>query len=264
MRCLTRLADLERLGGRAVRGGVGACARVDVVLRDRGHRRVTHDESARALLAAAPASAELSGDVERWLPGTVRLLCRTAGLAALIRVAPGQALARAHVLLARGVLADELLGRLRGVQRWLIEWPILRAADRCQQKRLASFLAPSRTPRSQWSHRSGRRAAWSPAPSSTWCSSRPASTRRGVIVCEAGHEPTRMATQRRCGSTEMRALWASERGCSTAIGAGPGCGGRDRGCAGCHRSTRRGACIPHKAADVDLPSLNVTRRPPSA
>lgn len=91
-----------------------ALAAVDVVLRDRGHRRVTHNESARALLAAATASAELSGDVERWLPGTVRLYAELPDMAALIRVAPGQVLARTHVLLARGVLADELLGRLRG------------------------------------------------------------------------------------------------------------------------------------------------------
>ena len=107
------LADLERLEG-VPSAVASALAAVDVVLRDRGHRRVSHDESARALLAAASASAELTGDVERWLPGTVRLYAELTDLAALVRVAPGQVLARAHVLLARGVVADDLLGRLRG------------------------------------------------------------------------------------------------------------------------------------------------------
>ena len=107
------VADLERLEG-VPSAVASALAAVDVVLRDRGHRRVTHDESARALLAAASASAELTGDAERWLPGTVRLYAELTDLAGLVRVAPGQVLARAHVLLARAVVADDLLGRLRG------------------------------------------------------------------------------------------------------------------------------------------------------
>jgi hypothetical protein len=107
------LADLERLEG-VPSVVASALAAVDVVLRDRGHRRVTRNESARALLEAASASAELTGDSERWLPGTVRLYAELTDLAALVRVAPGQVLARAHLLLARGLVADNLLGRLRG------------------------------------------------------------------------------------------------------------------------------------------------------
>jgi hypothetical protein len=107
------LADLERLEG-VPSAVASALAAVDVVLRDRGHRRVTRNESARALLEAASASAELTGDSERWLPGTVRLYAELTDLAALVRVAPGQVLARAHLLLARGLVADNLLGRLRG------------------------------------------------------------------------------------------------------------------------------------------------------
>ncbi|HWI00833.1 MAG TPA: oxidoreductase [Propionibacteriaceae bacterium] len=106
------LADLERLEG-VPSAVASALAAVDVVLRDRGHRRVTHNQSARALLDAAAASAELTGDSDRWLPGTVRLYAELTELAALVRVAPGQVLARAHVLLARGLVADDLLGRLR-------------------------------------------------------------------------------------------------------------------------------------------------------
>jgi len=106
------LADLERLEG-VPSAVASALAAVDVVLRDRGHRTVSHNESAGALLAAASASAELTGDSDRWLPGTVRLYAELADLAALIRVAPGQVLARAHMLVARGLVTDNLLGRLR-------------------------------------------------------------------------------------------------------------------------------------------------------
>ena len=109
---LDPLADLARLEG--VPSAVAAALdSVDVVLRDRGHRRVAREESARALLASAKASAELTDDADRWLPGALRLYTEVADLAALIRVAPGQALARSHVLVVRGLVPDELLGRLR-------------------------------------------------------------------------------------------------------------------------------------------------------
>jgi hypothetical protein len=109
---LDPLADLARLEGvpSAVTAALDA---VDVMLRDRGHRRVAHEESAGALVASAKASAELTGEAERWLPGALRLYVELADLAALIRVAPGQVLARSHVLVAHGLVVDELLGRLR-------------------------------------------------------------------------------------------------------------------------------------------------------
>ena len=109
---LDPLAALTRLEG--VPSAVAAAlSAVDVVLRDRGHRDVGREESARALLASAQASAELTGDRERWLPGAVRLYAELAELAALIRVAPGQVLARSHTLVAHGLVADDSLGRLR-------------------------------------------------------------------------------------------------------------------------------------------------------
>lgn len=95
---------------------------VDAVLRDRGRRRVTPEQQADALVRAARASAAL-GDAEgvdhgpqgrqSWEAGTVRLYLELVDLAGLIRVSPGQAIARAHAVLARGLLPDDDLGRIR-------------------------------------------------------------------------------------------------------------------------------------------------------
>ena len=90
-----------------------ATAAVDVVLRDRGLRSIDEDARARALAASAEASAALTGDHDRWILGALRLSAELTALAALIRVAPAQALARAHALLTRGQLPDDQLGRIR-------------------------------------------------------------------------------------------------------------------------------------------------------
>lgn len=106
------LADLARLEG--VPSAVGAARdAVDAVLRDRGLRRMTGQQAAAARIASARASAELTDDPERWLPGAARLSVELTALAGLIRVSPGQALARAHALVGRGQLPDEALGRVR-------------------------------------------------------------------------------------------------------------------------------------------------------
>ena len=106
------LADLAQLAG--VPSAVAAAtAAVDVVLRDRRLRSIDEDARARALAASAEASATLTGDHDRWILGALRLSAELTALAALIRVAPAQALARAHALLARGQLPDEQLGRVR-------------------------------------------------------------------------------------------------------------------------------------------------------
>ncbi|WP_432558726.1 oxidoreductase [Granulicoccus sp. GXG6511] len=103
------LLDLSRLEG--VPSAVAAArAAADVVLRDRGARRVPAEVSARALLASARASAAMEGP--EWDPGAVRLSTELIDLAEMIRSTPAQALARAHALLARGVVDDESLGRV--------------------------------------------------------------------------------------------------------------------------------------------------------
>jgi len=106
------LADLARLEG-VPSAVVATRAAVDAVLRDRGLRSIGAETTARALLAGAEASAGLSEDAERWRPGAVRLASEVFPLSALVRVAPGQAIARAHALLGRGQLAEAELGRVR-------------------------------------------------------------------------------------------------------------------------------------------------------
>jgi hypothetical protein len=109
---LDPLADLARLEG-VPSAVVAARDAVDAVYRDRGRRVVTADQSAQALLAGARASAALTGTPEGWLAGSVRLSTELAALSALIRVSPGQAIARAHVLVAHGRVPAADLGRIR-------------------------------------------------------------------------------------------------------------------------------------------------------
>ena len=86
----------------------------DAVLRDRGLRAISPEVSARALLAAARASAAIEADDGRdWTAGSVRLSTELVGLAAEFRGEPGRVLARLHTLAARGVLDDDALGRLQ-------------------------------------------------------------------------------------------------------------------------------------------------------
>jgi hypothetical protein len=105
------LADLACLPG--VPSAVAAAtAAVDAVLRDRGLRLVENSLRVQALLAGAEASASLTDDPNRWRPGARRLAAELTALAGLIRVAPAQALARAHAVVARGLEPDDQLGRV--------------------------------------------------------------------------------------------------------------------------------------------------------
>lgn len=105
------LADLARLEG-VPSGVASALDAVDAVLRDRGLRAVPPELAAQALLAGARGTAALTQDPSAWLPGAVRLSAELGSLAAVVRVSPAQALARAHVLAAQGVVPDEELGRI--------------------------------------------------------------------------------------------------------------------------------------------------------
>jgi hypothetical protein len=112
---LDPLADLAQLEG--VASAVAAATdAVDAVLGDRGLRKVTEEQLSRALLAGAQANAALSGNPARWQVGALRLSAELAPLAALINVAPAQALARAHTLVARGVVPDNELGKIGSQQ----------------------------------------------------------------------------------------------------------------------------------------------------
>jgi hypothetical protein len=106
------LTDLARLEG--VPSALAAARdAVDVVLTDRGLRAVTSDQVAAALWTGARASAGLTDDPEHWIAGAVRLSTELPELAGVLRVAPGQALARAHTLAAYDLVAEPDLGRLR-------------------------------------------------------------------------------------------------------------------------------------------------------
>jgi hypothetical protein len=109
---LDPVSDLARLEG--VPSAIAAAlAAVDLALGDRGHREIDHDQAGQALLGAARASAALTEDPERWLPGVVRLYTELAALSALVRIAPAQVLARAHALAARDLVSVDDLGRPR-------------------------------------------------------------------------------------------------------------------------------------------------------
>ena len=109
---LDPVSDLARLEG--VPSAVDAAiAAVDSALLDRGHDATDHDQTARALLGAARASAALTDEPDRWLAGVVRLYTELTALSALVRIAPGQVLARAHALAARDLVSVESLGRPR-------------------------------------------------------------------------------------------------------------------------------------------------------
>ncbi len=107
------LAELARVEG--VPSALAAARdAVDAVLRDRGMRTISADQRGRALLAGARANAALSGDPALWSAGAVRLAGELVELAGTIRIAPAQALARAHVVLARGIISDDELGLVSG------------------------------------------------------------------------------------------------------------------------------------------------------
>jgi hypothetical protein len=108
---LDPLADLARFEG--VASAVAAATdAVDTALRDRGLRHVTEEQLSQALVLGARANAALTNDPQRWQIGALRLSAELAPLAALIRAAPAQALARAHALVARGVVPDSELGKI--------------------------------------------------------------------------------------------------------------------------------------------------------
>lgn len=109
--------------------GVGSAARaardaVDVLLRDRGLRRVGSDVTAEALLRGAHASAVLAGskatldEVRRGAgdgltSGAVRMTGELMALAPRIDTAPVQVWTRLHQLAAADLGPDEQLGHLR-------------------------------------------------------------------------------------------------------------------------------------------------------
>ncbi|MBC9227129.1 oxidoreductase [Aeromicrobium sp. 636] len=101
---------------RAARDGM------DAILRDRGLRRSTPDDTARSLLIGAWATATLEGsecDLDELAAGggdataraAVRLSTELLGLLPIWQRSPVQAMARLHALAAAGSVPDSDLGR---------------------------------------------------------------------------------------------------------------------------------------------------------
>lgn len=95
---------------------------IDGILRDRGLRRSTPDDTARALLLGAAATASLEGSTfevdelaggggDTVARGAVRLSTGLLGLLPVWKRSPVQALARIHALAAAGSVDDADLGR---------------------------------------------------------------------------------------------------------------------------------------------------------
>ena len=120
---LARLAGLEGVASAmaATRDGI------DALLRDRGLRRTSPDETTESLLRGAHASAALEGsestlDAVRADGGdpvaqaAVRVSTELLSLVPTVKTSPLQAFARLHTLAAKGVEEDADLGRPRDAE----------------------------------------------------------------------------------------------------------------------------------------------------
>jgi hypothetical protein len=122
------VADVDVLRRATLAEGVpsalaGTRDAIDAVLRDRGLRSTSAEQTGESLLAGAAASAVLAGsstgldglragDADLVATAAARLNSQLLGLLPILERAPAQALARMHVLAARGLVGEEAaLGR---------------------------------------------------------------------------------------------------------------------------------------------------------
>jgi hypothetical protein len=115
---LAWLTDLEGVpsGFSAARDGI------DALLRDRGLRRTTPEQTAESLLRGAHASAVLEGSAstleeiragagDETAQAAVRVSTELLGLVPVIGTSPLQVFARLHALAGKGSVPDDALGR---------------------------------------------------------------------------------------------------------------------------------------------------------
>jgi hypothetical protein len=115
---LTWLTELEGVPSAfaAARDGI------DALLRDRGLRRTSPDQTAESLLRGAHASGVLEGSAssleevregggDEIAQAAVRVSTGVLGLVPVVGTSPLQAFARLHALAGKGVVDDEQLGR---------------------------------------------------------------------------------------------------------------------------------------------------------
>lgn len=117
---LARLAGLEGVASAMAASRDG----IDALLRDRGLRRTAPAMTAESLLRGAHASAVLEGSAsslesvreghgDPTAAASVRVSAELLGLLPTLSSSPLQALARLHTLAAKGLAADDGLGRPR-------------------------------------------------------------------------------------------------------------------------------------------------------
>ena len=120
---LSRLAGLEGVASAmaATRDGI------DALLRDRGLRRTSPEQTAESLLRGAHASAVLEGSEDSLetahegagdevTQAAVRVSTELLSLVPTLKAAPLQAFARLHTLAGKGVVDDADLGRPRAAE----------------------------------------------------------------------------------------------------------------------------------------------------
>jgi hypothetical protein len=95
---------------------------IDALLRDRGLRRTTPEQTTESLLRGAHASAVLEGSgssldevragtADETAQAAVRVSTEVLGLVPVVATSPLQALARLHAVAGKGVVGDDALGR---------------------------------------------------------------------------------------------------------------------------------------------------------
>lgn len=120
---LSRLAGLEGVASAMAASRDG----IDALLRDRGLRRTSPEQTAESLLRGAHASAVLEGsedDLDSVRAGgggpetqaAVRVSTELLSLVPTLKTAPLQAFARLHTLAGKGVVDDADLGRPRDAE----------------------------------------------------------------------------------------------------------------------------------------------------
>ena len=191
---------------------------IDALLRDRGLRRTSPEQTGESLLRGAHASAVLAGStstLEEVRAGTgdeiaqaaVRVSTELLSWCPVLVRSPVQAFARLHVLAA----GSGAPGRPRP----------RRGCSRCRRRCCdeAPALLVAAVVHAEWPPpgRSRRTTGWWPAPPSGWCSWPGASTRprssyprRGTWRCARRTSPTCAATRRGRAGLHAWLLYAAE------------------------------------------------------
>ena len=223
---LAELASLEGVGS----GMAAARDGIDALLRDRGLRRTAPELTGESLLRGAHASAVLEGSAsslddvregraDEHAAAALRVSTELLGLVPVLAHSPLQALARLHILAAKGVAGRRRPRPTRWAPRRRSVSAGLGQAAAGQDLRLPRWCSPpSCTPSCARWRRSPRTTGSWPAPRSGWCWSLGEWTRRrspcrrpGTSSCARRTSRTWTATPRAvCAGVHSWLLYAAE------------------------------------------------------